>query len=198
MMKTLIAAVFALSTIAAEARNKPMKETYNVDSAASKITYLGKKVTGSHTGNVTVKSGNLLFSGAELSGGEIVVDMNSITSTDITDADTNGKYVGHMKSPDFFDTAKHPEAKLVIKKTKSNAQGLEVNGDLTMLGNTQPVKFQVTDWSKTDSTVVGKATLKLDRTKWGLKYGSSSFFKSLGDKAIENDFTLDVVLSAKK
>ncbi len=197
-MKTLIAAVFALSSLTAVAQDKPMKETYNVDPAATKITYVGKKVTGSHTGNVTVKSGNLVFTGSDLTGGEIVVDMNSITSTDITDADTNGKYVGHMKSPDFFDTAKYPEAKLVVKNSKANAQGAEVNGELTMIGKTQPVKFQVTDWKKTASDVSGKASLKLDRTKWGLKYGSSSFIKGLGDKAIDNEFTLDVVLSAKK
>ncbi len=197
-MKTLIAAVFALSSLTAVAQDKPMKETYNVDPAATKITYVGKKVTGSHTGNVTVKSGNLVFTGSDLTGGEIVVDMNSITSTDITDADTNGKYVGHMKSPDFFDTAKYPEAKLVVKNSKANAQGVEVNGELTMIGKTQPVKFQVTDWKKSASDVSGKASLKLDRTKWGLKYGSSSFIKGLGDKAIDNEFTLDVVLSAKK
>lgn len=197
-MKTLIAAVFALSTATAFAQNKPMTETYNVDPSATKITYVGKKVTGQHTGNVTVKSGNLVFTGPELTGGEVVVDMNSLTSTDITDKDTNAKYVGHMKSPDFFDTAKYPEAKLVVKKTKANAKGLEVTGDLTMVGQTQPVTFQVTDWKKTATDVTGKAFVKVDRTKWGLKYGSGSFFKGLGDKAIDNEFTLDIVLSAKK
>lgn len=197
-MKTLIAAVFALSTVGAIAQNKPMTETYNVDPSATKITYVGKKVTGQHTGNVTVKSGNLVFTGPELTGGEVVVDMNSLTSTDITDKDTNAKYVGHMKSADFFDTAKYPEAKLVVKKTKANAKGLEVTGDLTMVGQTQPVTFQVTDWKKTASDVTGKAFVKVDRTKWGLKYGSGSFFKGLGDKAIDNEFTLDIVLSAKK
>lgn len=197
-MKTLIAAVFALSTVGAIAQNKPMTETYNVDPSATKITYVGKKVTGQHTGNVSVKSGNLVFTGPELTGGEVIVDMNTLTSTDITDKDTNAKYVGHMKSPDFFDTAKYPEAKLVVKKTKANAKGLEVTGDLTMVGQTQPVTFQVTDWKKTATDVTGKAFVKVDRTKWGLKYGSGSFFKGLGDKAIDNEFTLDIVLSAKK
>ena len=192
-MKTLIAAVFAVSTMGAA-----FAQTYKVDPAASKVTYVGKKVTGEHTGNVTIKSGNLVVEGETLKGGEVVVDMNSLTSTDLTDKDYNAKYVGHMKSPDFFNTEKYPESKLVIKSSKKTDKGLEVNGDLTMIGSTQPVTFTVTDWKKTDSQVSGKSKLVLDRTKWGLKYGSASFFKSLGDKAINNDFELTVDLTAKK
>lgn len=193
-MKTLIAAVFAVSTMSAFAA----ATTYNVDPAASKITYVGRKVTGEHTGNLTIKSGNLVVDGDALTGGEVVVDMNSLTSNDLTDKEYNTKYVGHMKSPDFFNTEKFPESKLVIKSSKKTKNGLEVTGDLTMIGSTQPVTFTVTDWKKTDSSVSGKSKLVLDRTKWGLKYGSDSFFKGLGDKAIKNEFELTVDLTAKK
>ncbi len=209
-MKILVSVLFALSSVAALAQNKPLASakpaaeatpvtaTYNVDAAASKITYVGKKVTGEHTGNVSVKSGTLAFQGDAITGGEILVDMNSLTSTDITDKEYNAKYVGHMKSPDFFDTTKYPESKLVIKNSKKVAEGLEVTGDLTMIGQTKPVTFVVTDLKKTDSVVTGKSNLKLNRTLWGLKYGSGSFFKNLGDKAINDEFTLAIELTAKK
>lgn len=193
-MKTLVAAVFAVSTITGAFA----ADTYKVDPAASKVTYVGKKVTGEHTGNVTVKSGNLVVDGDKISGGEVVVDMNSLTSTDLTDKDYNAKYVGHMKSGDFFNTEKYPESKLVIKESKKTDKGLEVKGDLTMIGQTKPVTFTVTDWKNTGSQVSGKSTLVLDRTLWGLKYGSDSFFKGLGDKAIKNEFNLTVDLTAKK
>lgn len=197
-MKILVSVLFALSSVAAFAQNKPMTTTYNVDVAATKVTYVGKKVTGEHTGNVTAKAGTLSFQDDIITGGEIVVDMNSLTSTDITDKDYNAKYVGHMKSPDFFDTAKYPESKLVIKSSKKVAQGLEVTGDLTMIGQTKPVTFVVTDLKKTDAVVTGKSNLNLNRTLWGLKYGSSNFFKGLGDKAIKDEFTLAIDLTAKK
>lgn len=190
-MKTLLAAVLAFSGAA-------FAQSYNVDTGATKIVYVGKKVTGEHTGNVTAKKGNLVFKGEELSGGEIVVDMNTITSTDITDQDLNAKYVGHIKSPDFFDVAKHPEAKLVIKNSKKTDKGLEVNGDLTFIGKTNPVTFLVTDLKKSEAGVTGKSTLVINRTKWGLVYGSGSFIKGLGDKAINDEFTLAINLSAKK
>jgi len=193
-MKTLLAAVFAVSTITGAIA----ADTYKVDPSASKVTYVGKKVTGEHTGNVNVKSGNLVVDGDKLTGGEVVVDMNTLTSTDLTDKDYNIKYVTHMKSPDFFNVEKYPESKLVIKNSKKTDKGLEVNGDLTMIGQTKPVTFTVTDWKNTGSQVSGKSTLVLDRTLWGLKYGSDSFFKGLGDKAIKNEFNLTVDLTAKK
>lgn len=193
-MKTLIAAVFAVSAVSAFA------QTYKVDPAATKITYVGSKVVGDskHTGNITAKSGSITVKDDLITSGEVVVDMNTLTSTDLTDKEMNAKYVGHMKSPDFFDTAKNGDAKLVIKSSKKTDKGLEVTGDLTMIGQTKPVTFVVTDYKKTDSQVTGKTSMKLNRTNWGLKYGSGSFFKGLGDKAISDEFELTVDLTAKK
>lgn len=187
-----------LATATAFAQNKPMTTTYTVDTEKTTVAYHATKVTGEHRGTVKVKSGNLVFTGPELTGGEIVVDMNSMTVSDISEKEYQDKYLNHMKSEDFFNTAKYPDAKLMIKKTKMIGKDLEVMGDLTMIGNTQPVTFKVTDWKWADKEVTGKTTLKLDRTKWGLKYGSASFFKSIGDKAIHNEFTLDINLRATR
>jgi polyisoprenoid-binding protein YceI len=189
-MKTLLAAVLAISTVSAFAQN------YTVDSSASKVTYVGKKVTGEHTGNLSMKEGTITLKGEEITAGNIVVDMNTLTSNDITDKEYNAKYVGHLKSPDFFDTAKYPTSTLKINSSKKTAKGLEVKGDLTMIGQTKPITFVVTDLKKTDKNVTGKTTMTLNRTNWGLKYGSNNFFKGLGDKAIHDDFTLSVDLSA--
>lgn len=196
-MKTLMALALAFSTTAF-AQNKPMTITYNVDTAATKIVYVGKKVTGQHTGNINAKNGTLTFQGEEITGGEVVVDMNTITSTDITDKDTNAKYLGHMKSADFFDVAKYPDAKILIKNSKKTAKGLEVTGDLTFIGKTNPITFLVTDLKKSADGVTAKSNVTINRTKWGLVYGSGSFIKGLGDKAIHDEFTLAIDLSAKK
>lgn len=198
-MKKFIAAVLAITSMSAMAQNKPLQQNYKLDPNATKIEYVAGKVTGSnHTGNVTAKAGNLVFQGEEIVSGEVVVDMNSLTSTDITDKATNAKYVGHIKSADFFDTAKYPDAKIVIKNSKKTNKGLEVTGDLTFIGKTNPITFLVTDLKKSDSSVSAKSQLKIDRTKWGLKYGSGSIFKELGDKAINDEFSLSINLTAKK
>lgn len=173
-------------------------QEYKVDTEATKVTWLGKKITGQHHGQVKVKEGTLTAKGDLLTAGRIVVDLNSMTVEDITEEEYRNKFLTHMKSPDFFDTAKNPEATLVIKKSSKVKEGLAVDGDLTFNGQTRPVKFTATDVTKTDSELSAKAKLVLDRTQWGLKYGSSSFFKGLGDKAIDNNFELNVDLKAKK
>ncbi len=191
-MKTLIATLFAVTAFSAAA------QTYNIDAGASKITYVGKKLNGEHTGNVTFKSGSLMFKDDLITGGELVADMNTLSSTDITDKEYNGKYVVHMKSPDFFNTEKFPTSTLKITGSKKTDKGLEVSGTLTMIGQTVPVTFVVTGLNKTDASVSAKTNMTLDRTKWGLKYGSTNFFKGLGDKAINDEFTLAINVTAKK
>ena len=38
------------------------------------------------------------------------------------------------------------------------------------------------------------AKLKIDRTKYGIKYGSASFFDDLKDRAISDEFDIDVAI----
>lgn len=191
-MKSLVAMLLALSTTFAFA------QTYKIDPASTQIKWVGKKITGQHDGNINVKNGTLKFDGDLITSGDVVVDMKTISVNDIPkDNEANAKLVGHLSSADFFDVSKHPESKLVITGSEKTAKGLKVKGNLTMLGKTNPVEF-LAKVNKTDKTATAESEVVLDRTKWGLKYGSSSFFKSLGDKAIHNDFTLSVKLSAKK
>ncbi len=174
-------------------------ENYAVDTEATKVEWIGKKVTGEHRGFVKVKPGSKIsLSGNEITAADIIVDINALTVTDITDPEYATKFVGHMKSPDFFNTEKYPEAKLVITKSKATKDGLEVEGNLTILDKTQPVKFKVSAPQKKANVYSSKATIVIDRTKFGLRYGSGQFFKDLGDKMIYDDFTLNIELNAKK
>jgi polyisoprenoid-binding protein YceI len=191
-MKMFAAMLIALSTTFA------MAQSYKVDSSASSIKWVGKKVTGQHAGTLAVKDGTFTFTGDLLTAGEVNVDMNTLAVTDIPASDeNNGKLVGHLKSPDFFNVAKHPAAKLVITSSTKTASGLKIKGNLTFVGKTNPIEFDA-KVVKTDASVNTKATVALDRTKWDLKYGSGDFFKGLGDKAINNEFEITVDITAKK
>jgi polyisoprenoid-binding protein YceI len=198
-MKTLLTMMLALTTtLTAVAADKPMADSYKIDSATSPVKWLGKKIVGQHSGNVTVKDGSIAFAGDLISSGEINVDMNTITVTDIPAADEmNGKLTGHLKSPDFFNVAKYPDAKLTILSSEKTKKGLKVKGNLTFIGKTNPIEFDVVV-KKSNSSVNLKSDVTIDRTKWDLKYGSGSFFTDLGDKAIDNNFLLTVDLTAKK
>ena len=189
-----------LTTFGALANNKPMTDNYKIDSAATKINWIAeKKIGAGHNGGVAVKNGSLQIEGDLITGGEVVVDMNSITVADIPATDEyNGKLVGHLKAPDFFDVAKFPEAKFVFKGSEKTKEGLKIKGDLTFIGKTNPIEFIATV-KKTDKSYTAKSNVVIDRTKWGLKYNSENWFKQLaGDRVIKDNFTLAIDIAASK
>jgi|SRR6218665_1423340 len=183
-LKTIaIALLVAFGTTVATAQTK------KVDASKSTINWVGKKVTGEHSGTVNLKEGNLIFKGNKLAGGNFTVDMTSLTATDIS-GDYATKLDGHLKSEDFFGTEKHPTSTLVFKKIATKAGGVyTVTADLTIKGITNPVTFDITVKGNTATS-----KLTIDRTKYGIKYNSKSFFDSIGDKAIYDDFELTVNL----
>ncbi|MEC4050500.1 YceI family protein [Flavobacterium sp. SUN046] len=182
-LKTLaIALLVTLSTVATA-------QTKKVDAAKSKITWIGKKVTGQHEGTVNLKDGSLVFKGKKLTGGTFTVDMTSLTATDLS-GEYQGKLNGHLKSEDFFGTEKFPTSKLTFKKIADKGNGVyTVTADLTIKGITNPVTFDMAVKANTATSSV-----KINRTKYDIKYGSGSFFDNLGDKAISDDFELNVTL----
>jgi polyisoprenoid-binding protein YceI len=183
-LKTIaIALLVAFSATVATAQNK------TINTEKSTINWLGKKVTGEHSGTVNFKEGVIVFKKGKVAGGSFTVDMSSLTATDLQ-GDWKEKLNGHLKSEDFFGTEKYPTATLNFTKITAKANGLyTVTADLTIKGITNPVSFDLSSKGNT-----AKAALKINRTKYGIKYGSGSFFDNLGDKTINDDFELTVNL----
>jgi len=170
---------------------------YKVDAAKSLLTWTGKKVTGQHTGNIKVKSGSITMFGKAIKAGEIIVDMTSITDTDLTDPEWNGKLITHLKSNDFFAVDKFKEAKLVIKDAQFGKGGIyNIIADLIIKGKSHPVKFDA-DLNIEDEILTGIIEFTFDRTRYDIKYGSGKFFKSLGDKMINDEVSVKADIHAK-
>lgn len=171
---------------------------YKVDTKQSKVTWKGKKVSGEHTGTINIADGKLLSDGKTITGGSFSIDMNSIKNTDLADATYNEKLVGHLKSDDFFSTAKYPQATFAITKVTSTGKDqYSVKGNLTIKGITNELEFPATIQT-TGSQIKAKAKILVDRAKYDVRYGSGSFFDNLGDKAIDDEFELNVELVASK
>jgi polyisoprenoid-binding protein YceI len=183
-LKTIAIALFvAFGTTVATAQSKKI----NVEK--STINWNAKKVTGEHSGTVNLQDGTLIFKKGKVAGGNFTVDMTSVNTTDLS-GEWKGKLDGHLKSADFFSTEKFKTSTLVFKKIATKAAGVyTVTADLTIKGITNPVTFDLAVKGNTASSVV-----KIDRTKYDIKYGSKSFFESIGDKAINDDFDLTVNL----
>ena len=155
----------------------------------SNVVWKGYKVTGAHQGTIAIKSGHLNFNDDKLTGGEFTIDMSSISSTDLQ-GEYKGKLEGHLKSDDFFGVTKYPTASLVFKKVKSvSKNAYKITADITIKGKTEKVSFNFSVYGNK-----ANASLKIDRTKFNVKYGSTSFFDGLKDKAIYDEFDLIVDL----
>ena len=161
-----------------------------VNTSASTIEWLGKKIGGQHNGNIQVKNGYFDMNGDQISSGEIIIDMTTITNADLTNQDYNKKLVGHLKSDDFFGVATYPTASFKVTNASKFTNGKAmVSGELTIKGKTESIDFEVMRKGNEYST-----TLEVDRSKFDVRYGSNSFFDNLGDKAINDIFTLDIKL----
>lgn len=196
----VIAGTSAFVAPNSDAPGKPAKKAtaYKVDTQKSIMNWNGKKVTGEHSGTVKLENGSLLVDGNKLSGGTFSFDMNSIVCTDLTDAGYNAKFIGHMKSEDFFNTAKFPTSTFkVTKVTPKGGDAYDITGDMTIKGITNAVTFPATV-KMAGNTVSADGKVTLDRTKYDIRYGSKSFFENIGDKAIYDDFTVEMKLVATK
>jgi len=185
-----------LTFVAVSFAERPVAPVYKVNPKESSLSWKGKKVTGEHTGNINLASGALVWDGKTLKGGNFDIDVTSITITDLTDAGSNAKLLGHLKSDDFFGVEKFPKASFVITSvTAKEDHNYAVKGKLTIKGITNDVEFpaQVKAEGKKISAT---AKIIVDRTKYNIKFRSANFFENLGDKAIEDDFELDVKLVA--
>ena len=186
--------VHSISAFAADPK-KPAVLT--VESAKSEILWKGtKKVAGGHNGKIGVKSGTVEMGPKSVKAGELVIDMKTLECLDIpTDTEdnkkNNGKLVGHLTSPDFFDVEKFPEAKIQITGGKDLGAGKhELKGKLTIKDTTVDITFPATVKQENGETIAsGKITV--DRTKYGVKYGSGNFFKLAADKIINDNFDLE-------
>ncbi len=199
-MIALVALASSSSFAAKKDSAEKSEKKVDFDPASSVVKWEGKKVTGRHEGNIKLKSGDLLMNGKDIKGGEFVLDMASISDSDLKDAEYNKKLITHLSSEDFFNVVKYPTAVLKIKNAKS-VEGLtgptyEITGDLTIKDKTNEVKFPAMVKIK-DGKTTATANITIDRTKWEIKYGSGKFFAGLGDKVISDEFKLDVALASK-
>lgn len=191
------------NAVTTEALSADGGEAYAVVPAESELTWNGKKIGGEHSGNINLQNGELLVANDQVVGGEFTIDMTTITNTDLEDAEYNGKLVGHLKSDDFFGVEQHPTATFKINSVSPIANAAagqpnyNVEGDLTIKGKTNPVSFPATI-TVANGTATAKADVIVDRAKYDVQYGSKSFFPNIGDKMIEDNFTVSLDITAKQ
>lgn len=161
---------------------------YSITPENSKIEFIGAKVTGQHLGSFQKFSGTIDYAGQpEKSHVNIVIDVNSITADD-------PKLTDHLKTPDFFDVAKFPQATFDSTEiTPGGAAGSThtIKGNLTMHGVTKSVTFPAKIAVAPDVITVESA-FSVNRKDFGINYAGAA------DNLIRDDVAMTLNVRATK
>jgi len=199
-----IAALLLLSACANPAADKPKAvvgeatntssaspvagEKYLITSENSKIEFIGAKVTGHHNGSFKKFSGTIDYAGQiEKSRVSITIDSGSL-ETDTPDL------TKHLKTADFFDVAKYPDAKFestAIKPGGEKGASHTVTGNLTLHGVTKSVTFPATI-TVNPGVINVESSFAINRKDFAINYPGKT------DDLIRDDVALTLHIKATK
>ena len=175
---------------------------YNIDSAHSSANFTVKHMM------VSKVNGHFKSVKGTVDLDEAAPESSSVNAEiDASSIDTgNAGRDGHLKSPDFFDTAKFPTITFKSKKVTSSGAGkYAVIGDLTMHGVTKEVTLDVEGFDHAQAmetpkgTVTkrgGTGTTTINRKDFGLGWNKAL---DKGGVAVSDEVkvTLDLEIDAK-
>lgn len=158
---------------------------YEVDTERSIIHWAGRNPNTLHFGTVRFSEGAISVH-HKTATGSFTIDMSTIASGSLAGNPLKPVLEAHLASDDFFFVEKHPTARFTIESARVadeptlSAPNLEVRGDLELVGVRKEIEFVATLNNLDDGALAAEAHFDIDRTQWGVVYGSSRFFEHLG------------------
>jgi len=167
MKKIALFFVATLFSVASFAQTK-----YNVDSYHSFLNFsVGHMGISFVDGKMDKYQGSLEMTNEDITSAKFnfTIDANSVnTGIDARD--------NHLRSADFFDTAKYNDIKFVSTSVKKDGKNYKLNGNLTIKDVTKPVTFTLVyggllkDDGQGNQKVGFQATTTIDRTAFNIDY----------------------------
>ncbi|WP_422089327.1 YceI family protein [Tenacibaculum ovolyticum] len=172
--------------------------SYKANVAESTVTWKGNKPTGSHNGVVSIANGVFDIENGVLKSGEFVIDMKTISCTDLEAGKGKEDLEGHLKAEDFFDVEKFPTAKFAIASSETKEGKLHVTGNLTLRGTTKSITIPATVTENEGVATFKSDVFSIDRTDFGVTYKSKKIDAALKDKFINDLMEISFEIKAKK
>lgn len=188
----------------AATNTEPVTATYAIDAQASTVEWEGTKlIGGGHQGVIPIADGMLETSDDMLVGGRVTLDVNGLQNTDLTEEDGKGKLEGHLKSEDFFDVAQYPTAAFEITQVvpAANAEdghNYDITGNLTLKGTSRSITIPASITMEGDMVRATTPDFVIDRTEWGMQYGSGDIEGIAQDNIINDEVGLRLNLVAAR
>jgi rhodanese-related sulfurtransferase/polyisoprenoid-binding protein YceI len=173
--------------------------THSLDLKESKVLWTGRNLINKHCGEVALASGLVVVRDGLPASGEATLDLKRITCTDLAGETMHDVLIQHLGSDDFFDVARFPAAKFTFDRAEctSKAPGctnLRLLGALTMRGVTKPLVIAAAAGITSEGKAALQSAFTLDRTDWGVLYGSGRFFRRLAGHLVNDTIELQLRL----
>jgi polyisoprenoid-binding protein YceI len=146
-------------------------ETLAINPENSKVEFVGSKVTGSHNGSFKQFTGTIELAKEGVEKSRVTIDID--TTSIVTDTD---RVTAHLKTPDFFDVAKHPKANFTSTKIEpATTAGAThtVTGNLDLHGVKKSISFPATIQVAPDAASV-TAEFAINRKDFGINYAGKA------------------------
>jgi polyisoprenoid-binding protein YceI len=200
------AAGLALAPPAEPATAEPAARNgvYVVDPSRSRLEWTGRNLNGRHVGTVRVAAGHVRWEDGVVIDGEVTLDLAAMTNLDVADAGHRAQLIRHLQSDDFFDVASHGLARYVIRGseslvgTKPGSPGHLIRGELHLRGVARDLDLPAQVASAGPDGLRAQVTIELDRTLWGVIYGSGRFFERLGMHLVNDLVGIEAYVVAER
>ncbi|HEU4768628.1 MAG TPA: YceI family protein [Pyrinomonadaceae bacterium] len=164
-------------------------QKFAITPANSKVEFIGSKVTGSHNGSFEKFNGEIAYVNNDPTKSQvnITIDTTSVQTDD-------PKLTEHLKTPDFFDVAKFPQATFTSTEIKPGGEKgatHTVTGNLTLHGVTKAITFPATISVAPDTATVD-ANFAINRKDFGINYAGAA------DNLIRDDVVMKLTIRGPK
>jgi len=169
-LATLAAAAFAALSTFSVPDARAASDTYEIDSVHTTVLFRVKHMNTSWAyGRFDDVKGTVAYDAAKPEAATVNFRIQTAS------VDTgNAKRDKHLQGPDFFDTAKFPEATFASTAVKGAGEGkLEVTGNLTLHGTTKPVTVTMelagSGKGRNGESMIGfEGTFSIKRSEFGM------------------------------
>ena len=178
----------------------PQDGRYELDLAASEIRFIGKNslMGKKHIGLFKFSEGHITLQDTAIYNAEFMIDMNSLSGKDFEEKESQQNFERHLKDSDFFDVAKHPTATIKLISSNERIYRVKTQSEVTIKGTTKKLELNVTLGTSGNDELKASGSMILNRTDFGINYGSGSIFENLGDNIIDDNVPIVYELTLKR
>jgi polyisoprenoid-binding protein YceI len=161
-------------------------QEFKLDNKKSEISWTGKAAFNSYslTGTLSSEAGKIIIKDNQIESLEVIINMKSLNHE-------NKRLKSHLRGKDFFEVKKYAQATFTLDKPTAVKDGhAELSGTLKIKNSAHSEKIKAIVKIENDQVLLNFNT-EIDRTKYGVKFNSPTFFKKMKENAIADAFKLE-------